>query len=387
MHPSLVKPALFLLTTSLVSTTSALQALTSSPCAAQCGNVLQSTSGDDIVCPDTAYASAAAGTVFQTCISCQLSSTYVDPDTQESDLQWALYNLRYAITCGGLESAFEFDSLSSNATEYAYCTVLEQSLIPKCSACLTQQSSEYYLSNFLTALDAGCLQQPPAGDTISITGSLFSTTAVNITNPTASASASSYTASKNTLTLGAKIGIAEKRRRRRILLQHQQETGYADWRTSHNFTPEGQHGKEPVEEVRSPDGSISAGGFFDSPQSQRPLQPWATPMAQGGRREDESLASAMGEKVYFSPYSSHYSSPVSASEQISNAAREWPIDRKGSLSGMLKSGAGARRDPDPEDGDRIEMVNVPPVLLHPGNGRGRGLTYSSEEDVRLGKAL
>jgi len=93
------------------------------------------------------------------------------------------------------------------------------------------------------------------------------------------------------------------------------------------------------------------------------------------------------EKVYFSPYSSQYNSPVSGNDQIQAVGREWPIDRKGSVAGSL-SGLGRNWGTDKKtvepEGDKFEMQNVAPVLLHPGNGRESGLT---EDDARRGKAL
>lgn len=98
--------------------------------------------------------------------------------------------------------------------------------------------------------------------------------------------------------------------------------------------------------------------------------------------------SAVGEKAYFSPYSSNYSSPVSASDQAqAAAAREWPKEGKGSFSGLGRSRGGDEADR--EEGDRIEMQNVPPVLLHPGHGRGAApyLPGLGEEDMRKGNAM
>jgi len=89
MRPSIFAPALVLITSFAPSAT-ALKASTSSPCAAQCGNELGSTSGSDIVCANSDYKSAAAGIVFSTCVSCQLASQYVDPVTKQSDLHWAI---------------------------------------------------------------------------------------------------------------------------------------------------------------------------------------------------------------------------------------------------------------------------------------------------------
>lgn len=88
MRPSLVSTGLVLLT-SFSLPSNALLAQSGSPCAVQCGNVLDSTTGSEIVCDDNGY-SGAAGTVYQNCINCQLSSTYVDPVTKKSDTQEAL---------------------------------------------------------------------------------------------------------------------------------------------------------------------------------------------------------------------------------------------------------------------------------------------------------
>jgi hypothetical protein len=89
MRPSLVSSSLALVT-SFVSTSTALESLVNSPCAIQCGNVLGSTSGNDIVCPDSSYTSTLAGQTFSSCITCQLGSKYQDPVTKQTDLQWGL---------------------------------------------------------------------------------------------------------------------------------------------------------------------------------------------------------------------------------------------------------------------------------------------------------
>lgn len=165
-----------------------------------------------------------------------------------------------------------------------------------------------------------------------------------------------------------------RRRRRRILARHQQQSGYAEWLAQQEAAQ-----APAAKEHQTPVDTANAGGFFDSPQSTRPLvstRPWGP-----GQKEEESPMSAVGEKAYFSPYSSNYSSPQSASEQ---ANREWPLDRKGSITGLGRS-----RSHEGEEGDRIEMQNVPPVLHHPGYGRGGAphLPGLSEEDVKRGTAL
>ncbi|EKD17891.1 uncharacterized protein L3040_004431 [Drepanopeziza brunnea f. sp. 'multigermtubi'] len=410
MRSSIFRPTLVLIT-SFASTTSALLASTSSPCASQCGNTLDSTSGSDIACSNAEFESTNAGTVFENCISCQVRSNYVDPVTKQSDLHWAIYNIRYAVSwclfgypnnenvistpcttsksCGLLKAGFVHDSLSSNASTYGFCALVPATDISKCTSCLSFQTSEFYLKNFVTALDAACQQQPTPGNTINIEGSLFSTTAVNITTGSARP-ASTYKPDDHALTLGAKVGIAVgglvallsisgfcivwrgKRRRRMFLLKHQQETGYADWlvqKKSAFMSPQ----------ISSP------GAFFDSPQSQRPLvssQPWPRPR-QGG----DSPASAMGDGAY-STYSSQYSSPTDASDRFQTSGssrewpREWPVDRKSSIGGSSGVRSRSREKHEPT-AEIIEMQNVAPVLLHPGHGRGTA-SHLTEDDVQRG---
>ena len=90
MRPFIVSSSLLLFFSSLILPGTSLEALSNSPCAVQCGNVLSSTSGGDIVCQDGDFASTTAGQTFQSCISCQLGSNYVDPVSRQTDLQWAL---------------------------------------------------------------------------------------------------------------------------------------------------------------------------------------------------------------------------------------------------------------------------------------------------------
>jgi hypothetical protein len=87
----LVAPAAPLLLCALFTTSAhAILVAPSSQCAVQCGNVLTSTTGSDLTCSDSAYASTVAGQTFESCIACELNSTYVDPTTKQSDLQWLL---------------------------------------------------------------------------------------------------------------------------------------------------------------------------------------------------------------------------------------------------------------------------------------------------------
>jgi len=112
---------------------------------------------------------------------------------------------------------------------------------------------------------------------------------------------------------------------------------------------------------------------------------------------EESPVSAVGEKAYFSPYTSQYTSPVSATEPVM-VGREWPmpLGRSGSEGGRT-SGRGTHtggrvqsrsrsREKKENMGDQFEMQNVAPVLLHPGHGRTGSLGLR-EEDAKRGAAV
>jgi hypothetical protein len=94
-----MRPLSIALIISAANIAQALLVAPSSPqCAVLCGNELSSTSGQEITCGDSDYSSSTYGATFESCVACELSSTYVDPVTQQSDLQWGLYNLRFALS-------------------------------------------------------------------------------------------------------------------------------------------------------------------------------------------------------------------------------------------------------------------------------------------------
>ena len=73
----------------LVTHTGALRVAPGSPCGVQCGNVLDSTSKNDIVCHEADYKVASVGQVFQKCIDCESTSDYVSKSSsgqQQTDL-------------------------------------------------------------------------------------------------------------------------------------------------------------------------------------------------------------------------------------------------------------------------------------------------------------
>ena len=288
--------------------------------------------------------------------------------------------------------------------------ILHQQLYVFTSTC-----KKRYLTNsseVVTVLAGACTQQPAAGGTLSLQGSPFSTIPVNVTSPSATPSGT-YTPSNTNFPLGAKIGVAVggivlllsilgcaiiwrgKRRRRSYLLRHQQQTGYAEWvaeqqSRSAATTPGFGSMSQAMPHVNNRE---SGGAFFDSPLSQKALVPNAAwgDLTRPRRAEEESPV----EKVYFSPYTSQYNSPVSASDQIQVVGQQWPLDRKGSVDRAFGSSTVRNRSKSPKRGEKnnqFELQNVAPVLHHPGHGRqGSGNSTRSlgltEDDHRRGDAV
>ena len=81
----------------LASSASAILVTDGSSCDDQCGNVLDATTGADIVCDQNNYGSSA-GIVYKNCMNCELTSTYYSTELNQTDQQWMLYNARYALS-------------------------------------------------------------------------------------------------------------------------------------------------------------------------------------------------------------------------------------------------------------------------------------------------
>ncbi|KPM41311.1 hypothetical protein AK830_g5239 [Neonectria ditissima] len=428
----------------------------SSPCSSDCGNVLDATTPDDIVCSQDSYTSGA-GQVFEGCVECEISSDYSHDG--ETDQQWMLYNLRYAVSyclfgtpdnsdvittpcittyvspvlslcrgraltlrskaCGPFKNAIEFKNMSSDIDSYDYCAlwpVTDTTDLEGCKECLRAGSQEY-LANFVTVLQAGCEQQPDAGTTVGIEGSIFSDQVANVTEPSAAASIDPDWFDDGPINLGAKVGIAigglvfvltilgcgivwnGKRRRRSFLRQLETKHGHEGWPAPH-----------------------PTGETHDTPLSQRPLRGW----------DDSPMSATTTEKTYpryFSPYSSQYNSPVSA--QDGGPSMQWPGAAHAANTPLSPSAVFALNaelsnqwDPSHADASRrqgsaetYEMHEVdsagsasastsaadrsfrarmqarqgePPVLGHPGFGRSENSpprTYPvAEDDARPGFA-
>ncbi|KAJ2904861.1 hypothetical protein MKZ38_007053 [Zalerion maritima] len=380
----------------VASTVNALLVTDGSPCASKCGNVLDSDSPSDMSCSASEY-EGSAGVVFERCVNCELTSTYADGS--ETDLQWMLYNLRYATSfclfgypnhtdwddnpcrtrtaCGPLEDAIKLNSLATNVTAYEYCSSWDAGQVSDCNACLENGEQFYGLRNFVTILDAACLQLPETGGVVSIEGDPFSLTQVNITNSTEIGDVSDYEA--GSFSIGAKVGVAVagvlvllatigicivwngKRRRRAFLRKLEKEHGPGAWP---NYHPGGAD-------------------MFETPISQKPFAGWTdSPLTPSEKQFPK----------YFSPYSSQYNSPTSAVD--AQPQYQWPDKAQAQQMtiGLALGGASDNRNSSPREAgssskgkerEEYEMTDVDsrgneympkvpdaPVLHHPGYGRG-----------------
>lgn len=374
----------------ITTRSNALKVASGSPCSTDCGNVLASTSADEISCSKTDYTTSSAGVVFRNCVNCELTSTFVN--SRETDTQWMLYNLRYATSyclfnfpehedygdnpcmtrtaCGPLIDAVQYGNLSTNGTSYDYCSKWISAQVPKCIGCVKNGDDFFGIKNFVTILDAACSQMPLPGTLVSVAGDPFSDTQVNITEPTPTGNPKDYTSSS--FTLGAKVGIAiggvlfilgiigfcivwnGKRRRRAFLRRLEAQHGQGGW--------------PPL-----------PGDMFETPVSQKPLTGW-----------QDSPLSAHSEKVfprYFSPYSSQYNSPTSAVEGPGNF--QWPDQTQTREIGIALGGKDDKsanpdvkgkgkdmeemyemNEVDSQGNEYMPKVPDAPVLHHPGYGRG-----------------
>ncbi|POR37044.1 Uncharacterized protein TPAR_02737 [Tolypocladium paradoxum] len=410
-----------------------------SPCSTSCGNVLDSTSPDDLVCPETSYL-GATGRLFQGCVQCEMQSTY--HKNNDSDAQSMLYNLRYTVSyclfgipdnknvvntpcitskaCGAFQDAIEYKNLSSEYKSYEYCDqwpVTDSLDFSGCMDCL-QAAGNFYLANFVTALQAGCEQRPAPGILVGLDGNVFSPTQVNITAPTPTASVNPEWFDQGPLNLGAKVGIAiggvalllmilgcgivlnGKRRRRAYLRKLEAACAHQGW-SSPNAQGRGDMAETPASQQ-------PFRGWDDTPLSQQPLRGW----------DDSPMTASPGKPfpTYFSPYSSQYNSPVSAQD---GQNMQWPQEALGRTQniGLALAGddSGSHWTPSSSDGkgkareeayemhkvDSVEScsstghVRMPrteaPVLGHPGHGRGDNSPprqYAlNEHDARSGKAF
>jgi len=222
----------------LISPTLALQVTPNSACASLCMDLPSSDASDPnssniygsgVVCQDVDYGSSATGSKFEGCLNCLQSSSA--SAASENDQGWYFYNLRYAFNscifgttnatdsfstpcssstvCGPLQNSLgDGMETPSTSSQYSYCTAYDNSFLGSsldtCRDCLKLNSNAMYLSNFLTALQAGCVQRPPTGMMVGLNSTVFTKNQVTITSPRRSSNGTKH----KSLSEGAIIGIA-----------------------------------------------------------------------------------------------------------------------------------------------------------------------------------
>ncbi|KAK8062363.1 hypothetical protein PG997_014460 [Apiospora hydei] len=220
----------------------ALQVAPNSTCAALCLDSPRGTPMDpaasntnytDIACVDSDYSGTARGIKFKNCMECLQESK--ETSGRESDLNWYLYNARYAVdvclysypgstqnisspcdinyACAPLKTALTSGIPDGDISNpYGYCSAdggkFTSRSLDSCVQCLKSSSSQAYISNFLIALNAGCQQKVSPGQLLGLSGSLFSGKPVTITDPPKDEDDKPDDANPTGMTTGAIVGIA-----------------------------------------------------------------------------------------------------------------------------------------------------------------------------------
>ncbi|KAJ6789682.1 hypothetical protein PWT90_00546 [Aphanocladium album] len=220
----------------------ALQVAPGSPCAHKClGSPADNnwsasdsnTNSSEIACFDDQFSSTKVGLKYKQCQECLQTSTR--GNWGETDAKWFIYNSRFALdvclfdtpkqsddaavsscstnqACKSLKTALTYDSLApTQNTTWDYCFDDDGSFMgaerSKCIECLRENHNQTFLANFITALEAGCRQTPEKGTAIGLSGTVFATQAVQITDPD-NTSNPDDDKSEPGLSTGAIIGIA-----------------------------------------------------------------------------------------------------------------------------------------------------------------------------------
>ncbi|KAG5986160.1 hypothetical protein E4U43_005632 [Claviceps pusilla] len=259
--------------------------------------------------------------------------------------------------CGPFKDAVQFQNLSTKYDAFQYCDAWPTADAPDfagCTDCL-QAEGRFSMANFVIALQAGCLQKPEAGLFIGLDGQLFSPTAVQISSPSPTATLDPAWFDHGPITLDAKVGIAfgcivgvlmllgcgivwnGKRRRRAFLRTLDANYAQGGWPALRKDSEMGEAMKQQQQQQQRQQQQQQQQqqqrqqqqyqhqqqqqqpfrGYNDTPTSQRPLRGWNdTPASQPPSRGlDESPLTVSSETPftkYYSPYSSQFSSPVSA---------------------------------------------------------------------------
>ncbi|KAI0422015.1 hypothetical protein F5X98DRAFT_190479 [Xylaria grammica] len=220
----------------------ALQVTPGSTCASFCLDNPESdplnpgssnTTPRDITCTDDSFDNSTAGIKFKNCLDCLQQSNATTE--AESDVSWFLYNIRYSVdvclfgfpnassegisspctinwACQPLQKALEAGSLDSTRDQFEYCSAdgdfASSQNVHDCIQCFASSSNQGHLSNFMTALKAGCEQRPAPGELIGLSDSLFTGSSVNITTPSSEALSNNKDSGFGITSTGAIVGIS-----------------------------------------------------------------------------------------------------------------------------------------------------------------------------------
>lgn len=203
-----------------------LRTTSGSPCAEKCSKLGSSsnTTASEIPCLDSQY-NQTKGQDFEDCVTCELQSTYVDRPSGETDVNWGLYNLRFAfstcvfgfpsvvtnqtsqcpVACAGIEPAVIVeleDPTANNFQDWCKSTAFADNIVNTCEFCynLTSEAvnpgttgGQVYLGNFLESIRYNCHFSTPIGFAFDISPSRIFTevllpSSMSLSTPTAASS-------------------------------------------------------------------------------------------------------------------------------------------------------------------------------------------------------
>ncbi|KAJ5610559.1 hypothetical protein N7510_007278 [Penicillium lagena] len=193
-----------------------LRTTSGSPCASICNKTSSNTTGADVVCLDAMYGDSTTGETFEACVDCQLKSTYFNQEAGESDVNWGLYNLRYAFTTCVFAYPESISNISSpctvacqdispavetgldnpgpfNFNSWCGSTSFADNVINTCEQCYNETTNQKYLANFLEATRYNCHFPSVSGEVFSIVPTrIFSTvllpSSLSLSTPTPNSS-------------------------------------------------------------------------------------------------------------------------------------------------------------------------------------------------------
>ncbi|KAJ5996326.1 hypothetical protein N7499_007358 [Penicillium canescens] len=192
-----------------------LRTTAGSPCTDVCGTITNTTSSE-ISCLDQSYNTTSTGKDFEKCISCQLESDFHISATGESDVDWGLYNLRYAfstcvfgypdsisntsspcpVACDGVRPAVRTDiddPSTSNLHSWCDDVSFADNVVNTCEFCYNLTTTQVYMANFLESIRYNCHFKTATGKTFDIAPSRIFTqsllpSSLSLTTPTSGGS-------------------------------------------------------------------------------------------------------------------------------------------------------------------------------------------------------